>query len=283
MKQILPVVCVLFALLYGAYADNFDKDRLVAWCIVPFDARQRGPAERAEMLVRLGLKRVAYDWRAKHVKDFEEEILQYKKHGLEFFAFWSVHEDAFRLFQKHKIHPQVWHTLGNPDAGTQEARVEAAARAMLPLVERTRQLGCALGLYNHGGWGGEPANLVAVCNHLRAHHNAGHVGIVYNLHHGHGHIADFQKSLKLMQPHLLCLNLNGMNDDAKPKILPLGQGRHELALLNTIRQSGYRGAIAILDHRSAIDTEVALHENLDGLKKLLKQLGAMETLKSYRD
>ena len=282
MKQILPVVCVLFALLYGAHGDNFDKDRLVAWCIVPFDARQRGPAERAEMLVRLGLKRVAYDWRAKHVKDFEEEILQYKKHGLEFFAFWSVHEDAFRLFQKHKIHPQVWHTLGNPDAATQEARVEAAARAMLPLVERTRQLGCALGLYNHGGWGGEPANLVAVCKHLRAHHNAGHVGIVYNLHHAHGHIADFEKSLKLMQPHLLCLNLNGMNDDAKPKILPLGQGRHELALLNTIRQSGYRGAIAILDHRSVIDTEVALRENLDGLKKLLKQLGAMETLKSYR-
>ena len=235
------------------------------------------------MLVRLGLKRVAYDWRAKHVKDFEEEILQYKKHGLEFFAFWSVHEDAFRLFQKHKIHPQIWHTLGNPDAATQEARVEAAARAMLPLVERTRQLGCALGLYNHGGWGGEPANLVAVCKHLRVHHNAGHVGIVYNLHHGHGHIADFEKSLKLMQPHLLCLNLNGMNDDAKPKILPLGQGRHELALLNTIRQSGYRGAIAILDHRSVIDTEVALRENLDGLKKLLKQLGAMETLKSYRD
>lgn len=283
MKQILPVVCVLFALLCGAYGDNLDRDRLVAWCIVPFDARQRGPVERAEMLVRLGLKRVAYDWRAKHVKDFEEEILQYKKHGLEFFAFWSVHEDAFRLFQKHKIHPQVWQTLGNPDAATQEARVEAAARAMLPLVERTRQLGCALGLYNHGGWGGEPANLVAVCKHLRAHHNAGHVGIVYNLHHGHGHIADFEKSLKLMQPHLLCLNLNGMNDDAKPKILPLGQGRHELALLNTIRQSGYRGAIAILDHRSVIDTEVALRENLDGLKKLLKQLGAMETLKSYRD
>jgi hypothetical protein len=283
VKQILPVVCVLFALLCGAYGDNFDRDRLVAWCIVPFDARQRGPVERAEMLVQLGLKRVAYDWRAKHVKDFEEEILQYKKHGLEFFAFWSVHEDAFRLFQKHKIHPQVWQTLGNPDAATQEARVEAAARAMLPLVERTRQLGCALGLYNHGGWGGEPANLVAVCKHLRAHHNAGHVGIVYNLHHGHGHIADFEKSLKLMQPHLLCLNLNGMNDDAKPKILPLGQGRHELALLNTIRQSGYRGAIAILDHRSVIDTEVALRENLDGLKKLLKQLGAMETLKSYRD
>ena len=63
------------------------------------------PAERAEMLKRLGLKRVAYDWRERHVKEFEEEILQYKKHGLEFFAFWSAHEEAFSLFAKHRIHP----------------------------------------------------------------------------------------------------------------------------------------------------------------------------------
>ena len=283
MKQILPAVFVLFALLQSAHADNFAKDRLVTWCIVPFDAKQRGPTERAEMLVRLGLKRVAYDWRAKHVKDFEEEILQYKKHGLEFFAFWSVHEKAFRLFQEHKIHPQIWQTLGNPDAPTQEARIEAATQAVLPLVERTRQLGCALGLYNHGDWGGEPANLVAVCKRLKTDHNAGHVGIVYNLHHGHEHISDFEKSLKLMQPHLLCLNLNGMNDGAKPKILPLGQGRHESAMLKTIQQSGYSGAIGILDHRSDTDTEIALLENLAGMQKLLKQLGAKEALKSYRD
>ena len=59
----------------------FDRDQLVAWCIVPFDGKERGPAARAEMLKRLGLRRVAYDWREKHVATFEEEILQYKKHG----------------------------------------------------------------------------------------------------------------------------------------------------------------------------------------------------------
>lgn len=284
MKNFILFFSLLCTLAFQAQAaNNFAKDQLVAWCIVPFDAAKRGPSARAEMLKRLGLKRVAYDWRAQHVKEFEEEILQYKKHSLEFFAFWGVHDEAFALFEKYKLHPQIWLTVPSPKADSQEARVEAAVKAMLPLAQRTKKLGSKLGLYNHGGWGGEPANLVAVCKHLRAHHNAGHVGIVYNLHHAHGHIADFEKSLKLMQSHLLCLNLNGMNDDAKPKILPLGQGRHELALLNTIRQSGYRGAIAILDHRSLIDTEVALRENLDGLKKLLKQLGAMETLKSYRD
>ena len=76
----------------------FDDRNLVAWCIVPFDAANRTPAQRAEMLKRLSLKHVAYDWRAKHVAEFEEEILQYKKHGIEYFAFWGVHDEAFKLF-----------------------------------------------------------------------------------------------------------------------------------------------------------------------------------------
>ena len=127
MKKILYIL--LTGLCVGTNAaDNFAKDKLIAWCIVPFDAKQRGPAARAAMLKKLGLKRVAYDWRTQHVKEFEEEILQYKKHGLEFFAFWKGHEEAFRLFEKHKIHPQIWRTLRSPQADSQEARVAAAAQ-----------------------------------------------------------------------------------------------------------------------------------------------------------
>ena len=75
------------------------RENLVAWCIVPFDAKKRGPEARAKMLVDLGLKRSAYDWRSQYVSEFEEEILQYKKHGIEFFAFWNAHPDAFKLFK----------------------------------------------------------------------------------------------------------------------------------------------------------------------------------------
>src|SRR5581483_1154547 len=223
---------------------NLRDDALVAWCIVPFDAKERGPAERAEMIKRLGLRRVAYDWRDKHVPSFEEEILQYKRHDIEYFAFWATHEEAFKLFEKHNLHPQIWQTLGSPAADTQEARVKAAASQMLPLVERTRKLGCKLGLYNHGGWGGEPDNLVAVCKLLRDQHNAGHVGIVYNMHHGHGHIDDFAAALDKMKPYLLCLNLNGMTRDGDRRgqqILPLGEGEFDVKLLQIIRKSGYDG------------------------------------------
>ena len=57
----------------------YNKNNLVAWCIVPFDANKRTPSQRAEMLDRLGITKVAYDWRDEHVKEFEQEILEYKK------------------------------------------------------------------------------------------------------------------------------------------------------------------------------------------------------------
>ena len=38
--------------------DVLRTDNLVAWCIVPFDAKKRGPDERAQMLERLGFKQV---------------------------------------------------------------------------------------------------------------------------------------------------------------------------------------------------------------------------------
>lgn len=257
-------------------ANVFAKDNLVAWCIVPFDASKRGPKERADMLQRLGIKKVAYDWRQEHVATFEEEILAYKERGLEYFAFWSWHPDMSPLVKKHGIKPQIWITNRSPKAETQEARVEAAARQLMPLVDQARELGCKLGLYNHGGWGGEPRNMVAVCLWLRKNANADHVGIVYNFHHGHDHIDDFAKVLNVMKPHLLCLNLNGMNDGANPKILPIGQGQHEKRMIQIVLDSGYQGPIGILDHRGQVDAEKSLSENLEGLNKLLVELGEAE-------
>jgi sugar phosphate isomerase/epimerase len=260
----------------------FAKDNLVAWCIVPFDAKNRTPKERAEMLVRLGIGKLAYDWRQQHVPTFEEEILEMKRHGIEFSAFWGSHPEFTPLVEKHGIRPQFWTMMHAPAEGSHEQKVEEASRRLLPLVEQMRRLGCKLALYNHGGWGGEPANLVAVVKWLRENADADHVGIVYNLHHGHDHIADFADSLALMQPYLFCLNLNGMNDGVNPKILPIGQGRHDAAMFKTIRDSGYAGPIGILDHRSDIDAEEALRANLDGLITVLEKIGDDHALATYR-
>src|SRR5690606_38420816 len=51
----------------------FSTDNLVAWCIVPFDAKERGPVERARMLKQLGITPLAYDWRKEHDPTADEE------------------------------------------------------------------------------------------------------------------------------------------------------------------------------------------------------------------
>lgn len=276
-RLLLTLGLFLTPVVSGAAPDDasddglFDASNLVAWCVVPFDASGRGPAERAEMLRRLGFKRLAYDWREQHVATFEEEILELKRHGIEYFSFWNRHPEAFRLFQEHGIHPQIWMTVPSSGGATQAERVAAAARQMMPMVQTTRELGCRLGLYNHGGWGGDPENLVAVCEFLRRETDATHVGIVYNFHHGHEHLDRFPGAFNAMVPHLVCVNLNGMRVGG-PKILPIGQGTDDGKWLAMIRDSGYRGPIGILDHRSELDAEESLAQNLEGLASLRSTL-----------
>ncbi|MCB1076583.1 MAG: heme-binding domain-containing protein [Verrucomicrobiae bacterium] len=268
------IACLVFLVAFHAVAaDLFEQSNLVAWCIVPFDSKKRSPEERAEMVARMGIKKVAYDWRQEHVGEFEREILAYQKHGIEFFAFWSTHDEAFRLFEKYGISPQFWVML-KPAGETDEARVQSAAETLLPVLEKAKRIGSRVGIYNHGGWGGEPEHMVAVCEYLKQHHGTDNVGIVYNLHHGHGHLDRLPRVLELMKPWLLCLNLNGMDPDGESKgrkILPLGAGTEDLKVLRQIRASGYSGPIGILNHTNE-DAEGRLLDNLDGLKWLTPQL-----------
>jgi sugar phosphate isomerase/epimerase len=234
---------------------------------VPFDAAKRGPEARAEMVAKMGLKKIAYDWRQEHVAEFEREILAYQKHGIEMFAFWGAHDEAFRLFENYKLHPQLWIMMkGTGD--TQEAQVKSAAEGLLPILAKAKAIGSQVGIYNHGGWGGEPENMVAVCDYLKKNHATDNIGIIYNLHHGHSHLDRLPKSIEAMKPHLLCLNLNGMDiagDTKGRKILPLGVGTEDVKVLRQIRASGYSGPIGILNHTNE-DAEGRLLDNLDGLK-----------------
>ena len=165
--------------------------------------------------------------------------------------------------------------MPSPKDGGQNEKISAAVEAMIPLAKRTAELGCKLGLYNHGGWGGEPENLVAVCEHLKER-GVRHVGIVYNFHHAHDQIDAFNASLAKLQPWLLCLNLNGMRDakqveaDAKKhKIVPIGSGDHETRLIQQIIDSKYRGPIGIIGHQADNDVEIVLKQNLTGLERIL--------------
>ena len=279
------MLAVYLSLLHRAAAapDVFAKSNLVAWCIVPFDAKKRGPEERAQMLKRLEIKRFAYDYRAEHIPTFDAEVEATKRHGIELTAWWfpgALNEEArtiLKVIERHKITPQLWvmgEGAATKDAAEQLERLKAEATRLRPIAETASRLGCKVGLYNHGGWFGEPENQIEIIELLRRD-GVTNVGIVYNFHHGHDHIARFPEMFRRMRPYLLCVNLNGMvkdGDKRGQKILHLAEGDQELAMLKVIRDSGWVGPVGIIDHRPETDSEETLKANLRGLDRLLKEL-----------
>ncbi len=299
IPRLLSLIAALAIVLPLGAADTslFQKDNLVAWCIVPFDAKRRAPEERAAMLEKLGVKKFAYDYRAEHVPLWDEELDALRRHGIELKAWWfpsTLNDEAKRtleLFKRHGVKPQLWVSGGGAptkDAAEQTQRVEKEAERIKAIANAAEPLGIKVALYNHGGWFGEPENQLAIIERL-ARDGVKNVGIVYNQHHGHGHVERFAKLLEQMKPHLLALNLNGMTagGDAKgDKILPLAQGELDLPLLKIIRDSGWRGPVGILNHTGE-DAEARLLDNLDGLNWLLPQLdekpaGAKPTPRSWK-
>ncbi|MEQ1839442.1 MAG: plastocyanin/azurin family copper-binding protein, partial [Verrucomicrobiales bacterium] len=187
--------------------------------------------------------------------------------------FWGQHDEAFALFKKYNLSPQLW-IMMKEQGQTQEEKIKNAAEGLLPILEKAKALGSRVGIYNHGGWAGEPENMVAVCDYLKRKHGTENVGIVYNLHHGHSHLDRLPAAIELMKPHLLCFNLNGMDvagDTKGRKILPLGVGTEDVKVLRQIRASGYSGPVGILNHTNE-DAEGRLLDNLDGLNWLVPQL-----------
>ena len=257
----------------------FARENLMAWCIVPFDAKKRGPEERAAMLEKLGFKHLAYDWRAEHVPTFDAEMAALKKHGVALDAFWfptELNAEARQILdalKRNDVRTQLWVTGGGGSTKSpeeQKQRVAAEVARLKPICEAAKAIGCTVGLYNHGGWFGEPENQLEILESL----GMPNVGLVYNQHHGHDHLDRFEPLLQKMKPHLYCLNLNGTvyeGEKKGKKILPIGAGELDLPLLQTIARSGYTGPIGILNHTD-LDAEARLRDNLEGLEWLIKRL-----------
>ena len=259
-----------------------DKENLVAWCIVPFDAKKRGPEERAAMLKRLGLRRMAYDWRKQHIPEFDAEIDALRRHGIRLEAFWAtVSEDdarnthlpvIFELLKRRRESPQIWLMFtpgGDFSFLPQEEKLKRAAATIRPVAVEAATVGSKVALYNHGGWFGEPENQIAVLREMRLKNT----GLVYNFHHGRAHMDRFPELLSAMQPFLLAINLNGMKAGA-PMILPIGEGDREKEMIQSLVESGWKGRVGILNHQEDVDARVGLRRNLDGLERIKAKLSS---------
>ena len=259
------------------------QSNLVAWCIVPFDSKKRGPEDRARMLQELGIRKFAYDYRAEHIPTFDAEMEALQRHGIELTAWWfpgDINDEArgiLSVLQKHNLKGvQLWVTgAGEPTRSPEEQtrRVADEATRIARIARAAGETGQIVALYNHGNWFGEPENQLSIIQLLRSQ-GVTNVGIVYNLHHGHEHLDRFEALLQKMKPHLLALNLNGMSRNAEQegkKIMILGQGDLDEHLLSVILNSGWKGPVGILNHTDE-DAGVRLAANQEGLHKLVQKL-----------
>ena len=172
------------------------------------------------------------------------------------------------LAKRHDVQPELWVMLDNGllDALPAEERPAQAAKILTPAARAAAEQGCQLGLYNHGGWFGEPDNQIAIIEELRRE-GVDNVGIVYNFHHGHDHVADFAALAQRMTPYLLTVNVNGMRTGG-PKIVSWGggddDGATERRMLDALINAGYAGPIGLLGHREERNVEECLREGIAG-------------------
>jgi hypothetical protein len=268
----------------------FSKDNLVAWCIVPFDSLERTPEERATMLNELGIKNLAYDWRAKHLPSFPEEIAALGRHHIGLKAVWlwiepdstrifdDSNEQIFDIVRKYGVKTDFWVGFSNRyyEGLSEEQKLEKAATAVAYINKRAKDLGCSISLYNHGDWFGEPQNQIKIIEKS----GLKDIGMVYNFHHAHAQVKEFPGLVPKMLPYLKTVNIDGMKAEG-PQILPVGQGDQELEMLKILKKSGFNGSIGILGHVEAADAKVILEGNLNGLKSLLETMGDKEALATY--
>ena len=164
------------------------------------------------------------------------------------------------------------------DKMAQQQKVEAVAKPVAYIADKAAEIGCTVGLYNHGGWYGMPENQLEVMDYLKRPN----IGIVYNLHHAEEDIERFPQFFSKILPHLMAVNLMGLRKENPVKVVPVGEGDAEAEMIRIIRDSSYRGPIGIINEETAPDAEVGLTMNVDGLKKILKEQGDIRALETYK-
>lgn len=258
--------------------EELDMDNYFAWCIVPFDNQNRTPEERVEMLKDLGFKSYAYDWRMEHLPEMAKEIELARANGIDINAVWmwiskndsigsltEGNQKVLDVLEETGLETQIWMSFPENyfEGMTENERMGNATKMISYISDEAEKRGSTVGLYNHGGWFGNPDNLVKIVEALPEKE----VGIIFNFHHAHDMLDEYPELVENMMPHLWAVNLNGMNPGG-PKILTIGEGSEEAKMIQILEEKGYDGPYGILGHRTDADVKLVLQENIEGLKTL---------------
>ncbi len=283
LKMYLRLSIFIGVLLIGSIgcteeSKSIPMDDIFAWCIIPYDAKERNTEERIAMLQKLGIGSYAIDWRDKHLDILTDEITAAQDNEIDVEAMWlwvdgsnqpdslnEANERVFAAVDSTNLETTFWLGIGSDffEGLNREESMDKLKRLITYLDDRAQAIHCKLALYNHGDWFGEPVNMVKVLDQLPERN----VGIVYNFHHAHPQLEDLDANIAAMLPYLVAVNLNGMNPEG-PKILSIGKGSEEKQMIEKFIDAGYDGPFGILGHVEDRDVEIVLKENLEGLQEL---------------
>jgi sugar phosphate isomerase/epimerase len=255
---------------------KLDMDNYYAWCIVPYDSKNRTPEQRIEMLKELGFKSYAYDWRTEHLPEMVDEFKLAIENDIQVNGVWLKVEEndkvgilsaqnkkVLQAIKEASLKTQIWTSLEDNFFKnlSEEESFDKAVEMISYLSSEMAKMGGGVGLYNHGGWFGNPDNLVKIVKSVPSKN----VGIVFSFHNAHEFLDTYSRMAKSMAPYLWAVNLNGMNPDA-PEFLQIGKGTEEARMIKVLEEAGYKGPYGILGHRMDADAKSVLAGNLEGLK-----------------
>jgi sugar phosphate isomerase/epimerase len=232
------------------------------------------------MLNELGISQLAYDYRDRHIPSFKREIEVLREHQIKLGAVWlwieptgegilnASSKSILKILEETDSRTELWVSFPARvfEGISDKERLQKAVEILTELLVWAEKNGCTIALYNHGDWFGEPENQIRIIETL----DSEKIRIVYNFHHGHHQVEQFETLFNRMLPYLSAININGMKVEG-PKIVTIGEGDFELEMLKIIKASDYKGPIGILGHTEGEDIRVVLERNLKGLEKL-KQL-----------
>ena len=285
LSKVKPIVlCFILLVIQPVSAQELNPisiDNMYPWCIVAYDSPERSVEECIAMLMELGFKKYAYDWRDRHLVDTKEELELAIENDIEVISVWlwlnakrdSLHrlsranEQLFSIVKDLGLKTTFWVSLsGNFFSKLDQEESLALGISMIEFLDqKAREIGCRVALYNHSGWFGNRYNETEIIKAL----DHSDLTMVYDFHHGHDYMDDFETLVKAMRPHLSAVNLNGMKKNGE-KIMPLGSGDREKEMILILQQAGFKGPWGILGHVENVDVKTILEQNLQGLQLLEK-------------
>lgn len=256
---------------------SIDMENVYPWCIVAFDSLERSPSQRIELLQELGFNKWAYDWDKDHLDNMEADLSQAQGNQIEIFSMWlwlnakryslgrlsDMNENMFTILEKLELETRLWLSFSNnffKDLSHDQA-LGLAVEMISFIHSKATEIGCKIELYNHGGWFGNPDNLIQIIEALPDLN----LQLVYNFHHAHQDLEAYVDIIKKIAPHLASVNINGMRKEG-PKILTVGAGDYEKDMVTLLKKNGFNGPWGILGHIKNEDVKVVLERNIAGLK-----------------